>query len=399
MRPKFSDDGPTNLWFPILSTLVLSAFSLESESTPNPAAQYDSTSRDSQGWARGIVFGGDEWTSNSSRYGTPASLESLAALSETGATHVRLLTSRYQDWITSTSIYALTGPTPLATTQDADLIATIQAAHSLNLSVFLCPVLDPNWDLVWNGRSSSPRYPSNVTYWWRGQIGQGFSDAQWAAWFTAYTDWIVPLARLAEAHGVAWFGIASELDHAFQREAEWRVLVAAVRAAFSGSLLIEYGLSADLAWWDALDFIGIDFYSSLGGNLTLGQAPSVPELQAALAPYVSTIANLSARTGKKVVITEIGYQSRPSCHARPWATVERNPQDDSPWVCSFDTTCQANAYEAFLSTLVPQPWFAGVFWWLWHADPTSGGTSDSDFTPHGKPAEQVQTMVMYQPLS
>jgi len=30
-----------------------------------------------------------------------------------------------------------------------------------------------------------------------------------------------------------------------------------------------------------------------------------------------------------------------------------------------------------------------VYWWLWRTDPSHGGTGDSDFTPHGKPAEAV----------
>jgi hypothetical protein len=36
-----------------------------------------------------------------------------------------------------------------------------------------------------------------------------------------------------------------------------------------------------------------------------------------------------------------------------------------------------------------ESWFSGVFFWLWRADDTQGGTGCSDFTPHGKPAEEV----------
>ena len=48
---------------------------------------------------------------------------------------------------------------------------------------------------------------------------------------------------------------------------------------------------------------------------------------------------------------------------------------------------QANAYEALFRAFSGEPWWGGVFWWLWRADATAGGTGDSDFTPHGKPAE------------
>ena len=33
--------------------------------------------------------------------------------------------------------------------------------------------------------------------------------------------------------------------------------------------------------------------------------------------------------------------------------------------------------------------WAGGYWWIWRSDPTEGGTSDSSFTPRGKPAETV----------
>ena len=66
-----------------------------------------------------------------------------------------------------------------------------------------------------------------------------------------------------------------------------------------------------------------------------------------------------------------------------------DPLDDSAWLEDHDMACQANAYEALLRVFAHEPWWNGVFWWLWRADATAGGTGDSDFTPHGKPAEAV----------
>ena len=366
------------------------------------------------GWARGIVFGGDEWTVPTTQYGSPSSASSLQALAATGATHVRLLTTAYVDSINSTSIYDIAPPSPLASTPFAVLGAEIDAAHALGLRVFLCPVLDLNWDLPWNGHSTDfPSYPSNVSGVSRQLLGRFFAgsggggggggggDAQWDAFFASYAAWVLPLANLATSKNVSWFGLASDLEWAFAtQEARWRALVASVRTRFAGSLLIEASapsLSA-VAWWDALDAIGVDVYLPLGSNLTLGVAPSVEELVRAWEPIVANMSAAAAAWKLPLVITEVGYQSRPSCHVRPRGTQPRNLGDDSPWLQTRDMSCQANAYEAFLRAWVGAPGlgnkpavpaFAGVFWWLWRGDPTSGGSSDSDFTPHGKPAEVV----------
>jgi hypothetical protein len=350
-------------------------------------------------WARGITFGGDGWSV--AQYGSNASAAALAALAATGASHVRLLVTAYQDSINATTIHAISGESPLASTTRAQLLSALSAAKQLNLSVFLSPVLDINWDMPSNGRSADGTpFPANASFAASALIGSTFSDAEWAEWFEAYAAWILPLAELAEQQGVAMFGLASGLDAAFvARPAEWRTLCASVRAAYSGELLIAAGSDAAprITWWSALDAVGVNLFGSLGGNLSLGVAPSVDDLQAAWAPQLAALASLHAATALPLVVTSVGFQSRPSCHVRPNGTRPHNPGDDSPWVTSFDMDCQANAYEALLRVFVGSPgqappalpYLRGLFWWLWSADPTSGGTSDSTYSPHGKPAEGV----------
>ena len=340
----------------------------------------------------GVVFGGDEWTAPSTQYGSASSARSLAALAATGASHVRLLTTAYQASINSTSIYAIAPPSPLASEPLEALRSAVRAAAALNLSVFIAPILDPDWDVVTNGRSITP--PAGAAAVSRLQIGAGFIEAQWAAWFASYSAWLLPLARLAAEEGAAMFEVASELDVALRTRApQWRALIAAVRAVYAGPLAVaaNAGTLHEITFWDALDVIGVDAYYDLGAAaLPLGVAPSVAELVAAWAPIVADLAVLSAaQGGKTVLITEVGYQSRPSCHVRPWGTVVHDPLDDSAWLEDHDLACQANAYEALFRAFAGQPWWGGVFWWLWHGDDSAGGSSDSDFTPHGKPAEVV----------
>lgn len=343
-------------------------------------------------WKKGIVLGGEEWTAPGTSFGTASADASLRALAATGADHVRILATQFTPTINSTLIAPLLPPSPLASATLPQLRATIRAAHALNLSVFLAPILDPNWDVVTNGRSITP--PAGASAVSRLQIGASFTEELWAAWFVSYAAFVLPLAKLAAEEGVSMFEIASELDVALTtRGPQWRALIAAVRAAgFAGPLYVAANPSTihNIDFWDALDAVGVDAYYDLGETLPLGVAPTVAALVAAWAPIAADLRALSAKLGGlPILFTEVGYQSRPSCHARPWGTVVHDPLDDSAWLEDHDMACQANAYEALLRVFSPEPWWGGVFLWLWHADASAGGTGDSDFTPHGKPAEAV----------
>ena len=98
------------------------------------------------------------------------------------------------------------------------------------------------------------------------------------AWFRSYRRFIQHYASLAERLDVDMLSVGLEyrsLDgpaHA----ADWRRVIRAVRARFSGSL--TYGANGADAWtrvrfWDALDLIGIDAYFPLskGGSPRQGR--------------------------------------------------------------------------------------------------------------------------------
>jgi hypothetical protein len=342
-------------------------------------------------WKKGIVFGGDEWSAYNTTFGTSSADLSLLALAQTGADHVRILTTQYQDYINTTTIYPINNmSSPLATATISQLQHTISRAHSLGLSVFLAPILDPNWDIPVNGRSITP--PNGATAVSRLQIGKDFTENDWTEWFISYTNYILPLAQLAQSESVEMFEICSELDIALtSRGDQFRILITAIKNVYTGPLYIaaNFDTLSRIDFIDQLDAIGVDAYYSLGEILPLGISPTVDDLITAWEPIKESLKNLSITYNKPILITEVGYQSRPSCHVRPWGTVVHDPLDDSAWLEDHDMSCQANAYEALFRVFSNEEWFAGVFWWLWRADTTAGGTGCSDFTPHGKPAEFV----------
>jgi hypothetical protein len=287
-----------------------------------------------------------------------ATLEKLAAL---GTQWIAVIVNGYQDAIASTAISW--GTAPGAT--EADLIHVIGTAHRLGLRVMLKPHVDLGDD--------STR--------WRGQIGTTFTDAQRREWFANYRLALVRMAGLAQFHQVEQLCVGTELEGLSGFAAEWRALVAALRAVYRGKLTYASnhdGEEARIAWWDALDLIGVDAYYSLVDQDT----PTVDELKRAWSDlgYVRLLQGMHARFGKPVVFTEIGYRSIDAAAFRPWEWDRKAP---------INLTAQAHAYRAAIETFSPLDWFGGFFWWSWDAAPTSRGPADDGYTPDNKPAEYV----------
>jgi hypothetical protein len=187
-------------------------------------------------------------------------------------------------------------------------------------------------------------------------------------------------ADLAERNGVAMLVVGTEMQTLSSDDARWRALIAEVREHFHGQLTYaaNYDEFTQVRFWDALDFIGIDAYFSLAD--ASDPTPSVDALASSWTDrgYLARIAAVSRITGKQVLFTEVGYRGIRSTAVQP----NRWDVDDET-----DVQAQANAYAAFYQAVADQPWMAGVYWW--------GVDSDSwwvnDFSPLGKPAEQVMS--------
>lgn len=302
---------------------------------------------------KGISYAG--YTSG--RYDQPYADLSLGQLAATGASWVSVIVTAYQPAITSTAISLAT-----ATPTDAELTRAITIAHSLGLKVMLKPHVD---------LSADPTH-------WRGQIGQAFAtEAEWAAWFASYREFIGHYADIARDGNVEQFSVGTELMGTSARAADWRSVLAGIRSRYPGALLYasDWAGEADwIDWWDGLDYIGVDAHYPL----TSKNDPTVAELNAAWAPKAVQLAALSARWGKSVVITEIGYQSRTGATSHPAG---------GPGALNLQE--QSNAYQAAFESLYSQPWLAGLYWWFWGTDTFEGGPCDDNFTPHNKPAEDI----------
>jgi hypothetical protein len=242
------------------------------------------------------------------------------------------------------------------TPSDAAMLHAMAVAHEAGLSVTVKPQIGI--------RSGS----------WIGGAHPADLDAFW----NDYTTMLLHYADLAEQGGATMLVVGTEMRTLSWDEARWRRLIAEVRARFHGQLTYaaNYDEYDSVPFWDALDYIGIDGYFALASADS--PAPPVADLVQAWQSrgYLSRLAAVSERAGKKVIFTEIGYRGghTAAVHPNVWDIVDQT-----------DVQAQANLYEAFYRAVADQPWVAGFYWWEVNTD----GWWVQDYNPLGKPAEQV----------
>jgi glycosyl hydrolase family 113 len=214
---------------------------------------------------------------------------------------------------------------------------------------------------------------------WSGHIAMQ-SEQDWRRWFDAYERWILHYARLAEATHMDALAVGSELGLATRRTADWRRVIGRVRQVYKGRLTYcanWYDEAERIQFWDALDFVGVQAYYPLAASAR----PPADSIRAAWDGVAARLAALARRTGRRVVLTEVGYRSVAGALREPWSWDERGSQD---------LVLQRDAYAAMFGAVWNRPWCGGVFIWKWHARLTQGwGMHPNGFTPQGKPALDV----------
>jgi hypothetical protein len=217
---------------------------------------------------------------------------------------------------------------------------------------------------------------------WRGSIQMPDDDA-WAAWFAEYREFLLREARRAQGAGVEMLSVGVEYVHASTHTAEWKALIAEVRGVYDGLLTYSADGNHELghvAFWDALDLVGVNAYFALHDPRPDGSTPHGLWLRLRWFDPMLRLGALAARWGKPIVLTEAGYPSVRGATARPWQW----PRGDEV----VDLGLQAEAYDALLAACTANDWCRGVFWWKWYERPEKPSHA-RDYDPAGKPAEVV----------
>jgi hypothetical protein len=296
---------------------------------------------------RGFNFA--DWTAGG--YFDPPAAASLAELDAVGANSISIVITAYQESPAGSTIRLDDPRTPTS----AAVSGAIEFAQRRGLTV----VLKPHVDLD-DGS-------------WRGHI----DPADAGAWFADYEVFVLEWALLARERGVEGLMIGTELAGTLQHEGRWRGLIGKVRAEFSGWL--TYAASWDEAhlvpFWSELDYVGIDFYFPVARRAD----PSRLEILAGWQPWLGRLARLHGQTGRPILITEIGFRSVDGAAMHPYAFGNG---------AALDLDEQADLYWGAVEAAAGADWIAGLYFWNWLAA-GGGGPDDTDYTPQGKPAEDV----------
>lgn len=283
-----------------------------------------------------------------------------------GANSVSLIIPFYQSSLTSSDI-APGNNTPT----DASLISAIDYIHSLNLRVDLKLHLEDSGDLSQ----------------WRANINASDRDA----WYAAYEAMLQHYASIAQQHHVEEITIGTELiDMAssyvnLDNTERWVKIISDVRTQFSGSLSYSANWGSSIwndeknhiGFWDKLDSIGISAYLPLATS----NSYTLASLEKTWANWnASNIKPLYDTYHKPIVFTEVGYRSMDGALIRP---SQWQPQN------GVDLQEQVDGFQSLFEYWSQVAYFGGINIWDWSSNPTAGGSTDNDFTPQHKPAQDL----------
>ena len=203
----------------------------------------------------------------------------------------------------------------------------------------------------------------------------------WKLFKTSYRNFILHFAGVAAKHNLPLFCIGTELPSMINQEEKfWRELILEVRTIYKGELVYaeNWDQYQSVPFWDALDYIGINAYFPLKGEMPV----TLEEIQKRWTQTKIEIAHVSKKINRPVIFTEMGYRSIDDPLTHPW--------DYRDITQKYNPEIQAMALEALLLEFMPQPWWKGGFVWKWFPNHAKvGGTNHTGFTPQNKLAEEV----------
>ncbi|MEO5928798.1 MAG: hypothetical protein ABIR47_02590 [Candidatus Kapaibacterium sp.] len=295
---------------------------------------------------RGITLAG--WSARA--YQSAMAEQAVDNLAAIGADHIAILITAYQHDRHASRIYLDSARSPSLVSLHA--IATY--ASSLGMKVTFKLHVDSD-DGTWRAMIQ-PDDP--------------------AAWFASYREILLPLASLAELFQGDRFIVGTELKGTTGNIDQWKTTIAAARAVFSGKLLYaaSWDEAAAVPFWDDLDEIGVDCYAPVADHAN----PTRFDILVGWGPSIDRLRHLWSQTGKRIVLTEVGYRSVDGAAMAPY---------DFTSSARIDPAEQADLYWGALQAIAGASFIEGVYWWNWPAD-NSGGPTNSDYSPARKPASQ-----------
>lgn len=294
----------------------------------------------------------------------------FGALAQQNLEWITLVSWGFQDDYDSPLVSHHDGDSLNILQHDSMWLCKIELVREAGFKVFFKPhlwVISPS-----NGKWRSDIYPSN--------------EENWELWKSSYRNFILRYAKIAEQANAEMYCIGAEFSRlAVEKPEFWKKLIQEVRRTYSGKITYAanwYNEFEKIDFWNKLDFIGIQAYFPL----VTTNNPSVKEISKGWNKYLPVLESTHKKYNRKVLFTEMGYKSTANGAKVPWEWLENASTADNP----FSAETQANSYSAFFNTVWNKEWFAGVHIWQMRSDYVKDHEKDNlDFTPQGKPAENI----------
>jgi hypothetical protein len=367
-RPVQAKNGGASRLCPLVATIALAAAvapaGAHADMLPKLRPSREAWADSGLGGIRGITIGPIENLRHPGKgYGSEACGRAMDEAARMGATWISL-TPFGRIWDLKPTGVDLTFEAPFEESRKNILKAMAQA-HARGLKVLLVPHL---W--VETGG-------------WRALIDPG-DDAAWKRWTHAYRTFVLTWAEVAREGSAEMLSLGVELRSwvTTPRAASMLSIIEDVRKVYPG--LLTYSANwddvGDTAILGALDVIGINAFYPLAER----EGASLSELAEGGRKVAASIEALARSMGRPVVLTEIGYTTRPDPAVRPWEW------PDSMKGVAVNERAQAEAYTALIAPLLDARWCAGFFIWRTYADPHDvSQEAEWGFSPRGKLAELV----------
>jgi len=254
--------------------------------------------------------------------------------------------------------------------RDSSWLSRIEIIRAAGFKVFVKPH-------IWLQTSYTDKWRSDIFH---------KSEEDWNQWSSSYRDFILRYARIAEKGKAELFCVGVELTRlSLEKSDFWEMLIEEVRSIYSGELTYAanwHNEFENITFWDQLDYIGIQAYFPVAEN----KFPTVEQVSKGWQKHLPMLEAFHKKYDRKILFTEMGYKSTASCAVKPWEWIEEPAHLNH----HHSLESQANCYIAFFETVWPKNWFAGVHLWQYRFNPEDYGDSKNmDFTPQGKPAEEI----------
>lgn len=161
----------------------------------------------------------------------------------------------------------------------------------------------------------------------------------------------------------------------------WRALIARARVVFSRALTYtsRVGHEAEqVGFWSDLDFIGVTVFPEMEG---LDDDATDAAIRARYRRELLRTVELARTWQRPALIMQTGLSSTADALTRTWV-----PDGET------DPDLQARGLRLFSEALEEyrvHPGLRGLYLWNWYADPSARSAPERDFSPQGKPAEEV----------